>query len=63
LREEIFVLQKEYNKHRLENQKLTDIHDNLEEENEQYEKFIQENECFWLESNNQESTLLASLRK
>ena len=63
LREEIFVLQKDYNKAKLENQRLQEIHDKLEEENEQYELFIQENECFWLEGNNHESTLLTSLRK
>lgn len=63
LREEILVLQKKFTKNKRENEKLQELHDKIENENQQYEQFIQDNECFWLEGNKHESTLLTSLRK
>jgi hypothetical protein len=64
LREEVHSLNRKLDELRRLNQGLTGKLGNLEIENSEYEKIIQENECFWnIGSKSTDSTLLANLKR
>jgi hypothetical protein len=64
LREEVHSLNRKLDELRRLNQGLAGKLGNLEIENSEYEKIIQENECFWnIGSKSTDSTLLANLKR